>query len=256
MARKYATVHTAFWFGWVRDCSVDAALMYLLLVSQPDVSACGVLPFAPDRWADMVANLTVRRATQGVRELEQKSKVLVDNRTQEAFLVRYLTHDRVLTSPNRLKSASAAYGAIHSQAIRDAVVADLPEYVRPMFPQWIGEASPKQVAALLKRGVPLGPAADDAGFGQQQLRVVEPSTSPSTNGGYPQPGGGEPFREGFREGYVDHLPRTANRDTSLPNPSGKGSTRWDPEEQEGFKRGIEKVREESGIRSAREARNA
>lgn len=131
MARTYGRILTATWqdADW-RDLPADAQHMYLLLVSQPDISPCGVLPFLPRRWAAMAGDLTEVDVQSRVTSLAAKRFVLLDEETGELAIRSYVRHDGGLTNVKMRGAIKNALVEIHSSVIRSAIEAEIPSEYR------------------------------------------------------------------------------------------------------------------------------
>jgi hypothetical protein len=148
MARSEARIFTSIWSDPdFRALSPAAQHMYLFLLSQPDLSHCGVIAFRPARWAQMAAGLTVAGVEAAVRELEAPAPpfVLTDRVSGELMLRSLLRRDGMLTSPKMVRPVHAALGAVESASLRAALAGELEraladghvhdEYISPRKPK-------------------------------------------------------------------------------------------------------------------------
>lgn len=126
MAREHARLMTRIWFDddW-RTLSTDAQRVYLLAISQQDMSYAGVVPYRPKRWASLSKRTTVARIRSAVAELEAGGYVVVDEDTEELLVRTFIRHDRVLAVPNVARAMVRAYRAIVSDHLRDRVLGEL-----------------------------------------------------------------------------------------------------------------------------------
>jgi len=131
MARTYGRILTATWqdADW-RSLPADEQHLYLLLVSQPDISPCGVLPFLPRRWAAMADDLTEAAIQSRVAFLAAKRFVLIDEDTGELAIRSYVRHDGGLANVKMRGAIKNALVEIHSSAIRSAIEAEIPSEYR------------------------------------------------------------------------------------------------------------------------------
>lgn len=126
MAREHARLKTAVWSDkdWI-DLTPHAQRVYVLALSQADMSYAGVVPYLPRRWAALSAKTGVPMIRKAVAELEAAGYVVVDPDTQELLVRTFIRHDRVLAVPNVARAMVTAWRAILSAHLRDVVVAEL-----------------------------------------------------------------------------------------------------------------------------------
>jgi 5-methylcytosine-specific restriction endonuclease McrA len=91
MSRNYANILTAIWRNEeFRALEAGAQHAYLMLTSQPDISAAGVLPLRMCRWATSAADLTVEVLESNLRELHEAKFISVDWDDQEVLVRPFL----------------------------------------------------------------------------------------------------------------------------------------------------------------------
>lgn len=94
MARSYARIITAIWrnkeFRALRGASQR---VYLLLVTQPDISAAGTLPLTVRRWADLADDTTPQDIVTAVEDLEAKRFIATDRVTEELLVRSFVKWD-------------------------------------------------------------------------------------------------------------------------------------------------------------------
>lgn len=140
MARSYANIATAIW----RDddfkaLNADEQWAYLLFVSQPDISAAGVLTLALARWASRAKGMTRERLTVAIEGLEANRFVVVDHETDELLVRSFVRWDGGYTNSKRRFAIRDAAAHIESAALRRALAA---EFARLELPaEWIPEFS-------------------------------------------------------------------------------------------------------------------
>jgi hypothetical protein len=127
LARKYGRILTEIWKdGDFRSLPESAQRAYWMLLSQPDLMHCGVLPYRPSKWASLAADSTVERVRRGVDRLAADRFVVIDHSTQEMFIRTYLRHDDVLKQPNVAICAMRQFDdQIESPLIRAAWLVEL-----------------------------------------------------------------------------------------------------------------------------------
>ena len=126
MARDHARLKTAIWFDedW-RNLSPEAQRVYMLALSQADMTYAGVVPWRPRRWAELAKKTTPAGIKRAVAELEGAGYVVTDDATEELLIRTFIRHDRVLGVPNVARSMVRAYRSIVSHHLRDCVLAEL-----------------------------------------------------------------------------------------------------------------------------------
>ena len=131
MARSYAALYTSIWQDAdFAALTSDAQRVYLLALSQPNISYCGVVPYTAKRWARLAKNTTPRTITKALDELIAAGFVILDAETEELFVRSYVKHNGVLRQPQLVKAMEREFEQIHSTRIRQAFLASLPpEYV-------------------------------------------------------------------------------------------------------------------------------
>jgi hypothetical protein len=128
MPRSEARIFTSIW----RDPHFLALepgpqRLYMFLLSQDDLSYCGVIPLRPPRWASKAAGLTAAAIEQDLKALETDPRVFVvaDWETGELLARSLLRRDEIWRQPNLLKAAREAAAQVESPRIRGALVAEL-----------------------------------------------------------------------------------------------------------------------------------
>lgn len=122
MAREYGRVFLKFWSDpdivLLDSCSQR---LYLLLLTQPGMTICGVQPFIPHHWAKLAPDTTPRKVARAVAALEAPRLVIVDRHTDEILVRSYVRHDLSLRSANVTKHLVRTWSQITSGVLRDAV---------------------------------------------------------------------------------------------------------------------------------------
>ena len=135
VARSHARIFTRIWqdADFVR-LSPQAKLLYVAVLTQPDLSYCGVLPYRPRLWAKLLG-LAEKAVAAACRELERLRFVLVDQATEEAWVRSFMRNDGVLGSPNLLKVARRQFAEVFSIPIREGIREQYGEPFREPFPE-------------------------------------------------------------------------------------------------------------------------
>lgn len=141
MARSYANILTAIWRDEdFRALSVDEQHAYLMLATQPDISAAGALSLNLVRWASRTKGLTPERLRAAIDGLEAHRFVVVDYDTEELLVRSFVRWDGGYTNSKRRFSIRDAAGQIESVALRRVLAAEfarleLPAEWVPLSPQ-------------------------------------------------------------------------------------------------------------------------
>lgn len=127
MARTHARIQSEIWNDrdW-RALSRDAQWAYMLLLSQPQMNNCGVLPLVPRRWSGLAAETTSEDIFAVIDELEQARFVASDRDTEELLIRTFIRHDRIERQPNLVTSAKRQFAEVQSSALREALRAENP----------------------------------------------------------------------------------------------------------------------------------
>lgn len=137
MARTHARIYGAIWQDTdFASLKANVQRAYILAVSQPSVSFCGVVPYTPRRWAVMAADTTPGNISRSVGVLEEAGFVVTDLDTEELLVRSFIRHDGVLDSPNLIKAMWSDVRAVFSPRLRDAVLYEIPDEF------WEGEWEP------------------------------------------------------------------------------------------------------------------
>jgi len=140
MARSEARIFTSIW----RDedflaLPPSAQRLYMFLLSQDDLTYCGVMPLRERRWASKAAGLTLADIEQDLKALggtaypsanpDSDSRrtpfVITDPETGELLVRSLMRRDNAWKQPNLLKQARESAEQIESPGIRRALLAEL-----------------------------------------------------------------------------------------------------------------------------------
>ncbi len=129
MARTEARIFTSIWKDSAfRALDPDAQRMYLFLLSQADLSYCGVISLREKRWARASEGLTTDDVTAALKALSEgfvEPFLVVDEDTEEVLIRSFIRNDGLWKQPNLIKAAREAAGLVESPAILAALVEDL-----------------------------------------------------------------------------------------------------------------------------------
>lgn len=139
MANTYGKIYRGVWSDEdFLDLSIDAQWLFMALVSNPQISHAGVLPFAPGRYVGLARNMSARKFTAALNELRNSRHILAEKHTGEILIRSYLRHDAPLRNQNLSTAAVKAIQAVYSPSIRDCIVDELARLCQdePNMPGW------------------------------------------------------------------------------------------------------------------------
>lgn len=158
----------------------SAQRAYLMLMSQQDISHCGVLPLTPGRWGRLASDtdadsvrrdihsLTVPRTLHSTLARTVPPFVLVDEQTEELLVRSYAKHDDGFRVPNGRIALARAIERVMSVPIRQAALT-------------LAESLVATVGATLP--LTLGPPQQPAASSHEPLPAASSQQpDPSTNG--------------------------------------------------------------------------
>ena len=140
MARGEARIFTSIWKDQdFLDLSPTAQRLYMFLLSQDDLTYCGVLPLRERRWASKAAGLSPAEIEVDLKTLEGTAYpsanppldscrtpfVIADHDTGELLVRSLMRRDGAWKQPNLLKQARESADQIESPRIRGALLAEL-----------------------------------------------------------------------------------------------------------------------------------
>lgn len=140
--------------------------MYLLLLSQPDLSLCGALVWRPKRWARLAPGETVASVETAIQGLSERGYVMVDDEHDELWIRSFIRYDGLLKQPNMVKAMWSAFDQLMSKPIREAFQKEfekaLPEGrgVGVDTGEGVGRAESKNRARQIVEALRAGKAAD------------------------------------------------------------------------------------------------
>lgn len=128
MARTHARILTTIWTDadFVSLSSI-AQWLYVVILSQGDLSYVGVTSVAVRRWASFSSTTTPAEVDTALWELHARGFVIHDETTEEVMVRTYLKHDGPLTNPQLAGKAARDFDHVTSPALREAILVLLPE---------------------------------------------------------------------------------------------------------------------------------
>jgi hypothetical protein len=138
VSRTYANISTAIWRrDEFRALDPYAQWMYLLLTSQPEISAAGVLPLSITRWSTRAKGATPEIVVGALERLQQNRYVVLDFETEEVLVRSFVRWDGGYTNPKRRPVIQRAAEDVESKAIRLSLAA---EFRRLGLPVWLPDS--------------------------------------------------------------------------------------------------------------------
>lgn len=150
MARSHGRIKVEIWGDSdFRALSRHAQRAYFMLLSQPQINNCGVLPYIPKKWAKLAADETLAELTRTLAELHGSWFIVIDEDTDELLVRTFIHHDKISEQPNLEKAAKREYLTIESGRIRKVLADHYPD----LFTEGVPEGVPEP---LSYKGVPEG----------------------------------------------------------------------------------------------------
>ena len=108
-----------------KTLTVEEQLLYIKLLSQPDISLAGVLTYAPVRWATQSSCISVADVERAFAALQQKNYAVADMETQEVLVRSYIRNDLGWRSPRTMIGVANAIGRVLSPFLRGMISREL-----------------------------------------------------------------------------------------------------------------------------------
>lgn len=127
MARDHGRILSSIWYedGDWRHLDGAAQRLYLMLISEPNLTWAGTLPLTIRRWSTTCVDLTVELVMDQLRILSNAKYVVVDEDTEEVLVRTLIKNDRVYRQPKVLMAARDHATKIASRRIRHALADEL-----------------------------------------------------------------------------------------------------------------------------------
>lgn len=215
--RKEARIFVTIWDDPVfRAHSPSAQRMYLYLLSQIDLSYCGVIPLRERRWARDAPGLTgdqvmadvealAKPFGEGFGEGGKRPLLVVDDDSGEVLIRSLIRNDGIWRQPNLLKAAREAAAPIRSPQIKTALIDELKRLP-------LEETSSEQVRDVVAEFI-----AD-----LESSLPPQPSNPSANPFGNPSPDPSQGIGEGNGSSTGDPL-TPGNPDPHSPEPPGNAS---------------------------------
>lgn len=150
MAREFAKIKPSIWQDDdFRALPPMAQHLYLVVLTDPELSYCGVADWRPKRMAPKSSGWTVEQIEAAGSVLTDARLLVIDETTEEALVRSFLRHDGVMAHNKLCVSAMNAFSAVASNTLRGVIVHEL-NRLKNEFPQWPAWGR-QQVIEVLKR---------------------------------------------------------------------------------------------------------
>lgn len=125
MARSYARIMTAIWKNTeFRKLHSGAQRVYVLLVTQDNITAAGTLPLTVRRWSEMASDTTIPDINRELAELATGRFIAVDHATEEVLVRSFVRWDGGYGNSKRKHSIREAAEAVSSAPLRRMLAAE------------------------------------------------------------------------------------------------------------------------------------
>lgn len=99
--------------------------VFMLSLTQPGLSYCGVVPLTLKRWAQLSADSTAPKLKRTIRSLVIHRYVVADWDTEELLIRSFLRHDGILDSPNMARATVKDFANVGSKLLRAVIVVEV-----------------------------------------------------------------------------------------------------------------------------------
>jgi hypothetical protein len=128
MARQYAKIKLSIWKDDdYRALGPMEQWLYEALVSQPDLSLCGLIILRPHRWARLAAGLTAETVDGLLTNLEESRYLCIDRDSEEVLIRTFVKHDGGTGNWKVRKGIESAIEKVESDRLRAIVQAQMDE---------------------------------------------------------------------------------------------------------------------------------
>lgn len=179
MARKYANLLTAIWRDEdFRALPAAAQRTYMMLLSQPDITAAGTLALTVGRWARYAVDTKPADLRTDFEVLERARFVIVDDETEELLVRTFIVWDGGANNEKRQPVIRTAAQDIASGKIRRALAEVLERLKFParFLPDWYADSLSARASGTPSTGYPVA----DSGLSGDP---AEPSPADSNRDG-------------------------------------------------------------------------
>jgi hypothetical protein len=126
MPQDYAQIRSSIWNDpdFV-NLGAGPQRLYVVILSQPEMSLCGIQQPAFKRWARFAPDTTTEDVELDVKTLIDHNFVVIDIDTEELLVRSFVRHGVNLKSPLTVIGLSRAYETIRSKPLRKVVMEEL-----------------------------------------------------------------------------------------------------------------------------------
>ena len=118
MARTHGRVLTRIWQDAdFRQASAGGQRIYVMLLSQPNLSHAGVIPLTIRRWAAMCRDTTAEQIETSLQEMHERRFLVVDWDTEEVLIRTLIRNDAVYKQPQLWGAVRAEVDGVLSETI-------------------------------------------------------------------------------------------------------------------------------------------
>lgn len=204
MAREQASIKLAIWSGPdFRALTVPAQHLYMVLLTSPSLSYCGVADWRPKRLAALANGWTSEHVEAAAAELAKALFIVIDSDTEEVLIRSFVRNDGLMDRTRMATAMAKAHDQVTSLSLRGVVVHEL-QRLREDQPKLAGWDSERAVELLATASV--DPSAMPSVM-PSAMASVEPSTTASAMGSV----------------EASAMPLTMPSAMALPTPSGEAS---------------------------------
>lgn len=120
MARSHGVIKAEVWEvgSDYRRLSVDPQWAFEMLISQPQINNLGLLPYVPEKWCRLAADLTRPRLDHALQTLDELRYTITDIDTSELLVRTFIRHDGVWKQPKLVTNARRLLRETESDTIR------------------------------------------------------------------------------------------------------------------------------------------
>lgn len=123
MARDHARIYLRIWSDQkFVALTANEQRAYLLVLSEPGLTQCGVGPLMVRRWARLAADTSERTIRKALDGLAKQRYLIIDESTEEVLVRSFMRNDKVFRQPNVARAAYLAWQNVHSAALRAYVL--------------------------------------------------------------------------------------------------------------------------------------
>jgi hypothetical protein len=228
MPRQFGSIPTTIWRDDdFRTLPVATQHVIMMVDSQENISACGVIPLSLTRWAGRAADLTRESIIVALADAQDHGWIAFDEDTEEVVLRPYMLWDQGYTNVKRRPVIERAAAQVESPTLQKVLAVELEKLGlpgvwafgestdddKPTDPPSLFDTEPHTVSATVSHTVPRS-NSDLVGV-KNQSPTPTPTPSPTPTTRLPP------------VGYVAHRAtprRSGARRRSKPIRCGNGST--------------------------------